>query len=74
MYPFNNNSILYRYEDIYKPNMGVQKYHEMTQIKFVAKMGSMGDGKYHILIPKHLHEIAKTLRGKQVKVVIDDEI
>ena len=36
--------------------------------------GSMGDEKYHILIPKHLHAVAKTLRGKQVKVVIDDEI
>jgi hypothetical protein len=58
----------------YKTNMGIQKYRDMTQMKFVAKMGSMGDEKYHILVPKHLHEVAKSLRGKQVKVVIDDEI
>lgn len=44
----------------------------MTSVKFVGKISSMGD-KLIVVIPKDNHESVKKLRGKQVRVVIDDE-
>jgi len=46
----------------------------MVKLKFVSKVGSMGKTKMHVLIPKHYHETAKKMLGKQVRIVIDDEI
>jgi hypothetical protein len=50
------------------------------RIKFVAKLGSIGkyqsdnEEKYHIMIPKQFIYDIKDLKGKQVKVTIEDEI
>ncbi|MGI8834830.1 MAG: hypothetical protein ACR2IS_19625 [Nitrososphaeraceae archaeon] len=50
------------------------------KVKFVAKLGLMGtyekDGveKFHIIVPKqHVGQI-REWKGKQIKVIIDDEI
>jgi hypothetical protein len=50
------------------------------RIRFVAKLGAMGkyqkDGedKFHIIIPRGYIEQLRSLKGKQVRVEIDDEI
>jgi hypothetical protein len=49
------------------------------QIKFVAKLGAMGtysDGtkKYHVMVPKQFIEQIEDLEGKQVKIILTDEI
>jgi hypothetical protein len=50
------------------------------QIKFVAKLGAMGkydkdqEEKFHVMVPRqHISKI-KHMKGKQVKVTIEDEI
>jgi hypothetical protein len=53
--------------------MGIQKHTNM-KVKFVARLGTMGDDKMHVLVPKMHHDILKPLLGKQVRIVIDDEI
>lgn len=52
---------------------------EKMKIVFVAKLGSMGryerdqEQKFHVMIPReHISKI-KNLKGKQVKVTIEDE-
>jgi hypothetical protein len=52
---------------------------EEMKIVFVAKLGSMGryerdqEQKFHVMIPReHIGKI-KNLKGKQVKVTIEDE-
>jgi len=52
--------------------MGTQK--QAMKVKFVVKLGTMGDDKMHVLIPKMHRDVLKPLVGKQVRVVIDDEI
>jgi hypothetical protein len=53
---------------------------EQLKIKFVAKLGGIGnyesDGeqKYHVMIPRQFIDQVKDLKGKQVKVTIEDEI
>jgi hypothetical protein len=49
------------------------------RIKFIVKLGTMGtydDGvdKYHLIVPKEYGKQIKDLKGKQVRVVVDDEI
>lgn len=50
------------------------------KIKFVAKLGAMGtysDGeeKFHVMVPKQfINNEIRDLKGKQVKVTIEDEI
>ncbi len=53
--------------------ISIQK-EPMTKLKFISKVGTMGETKMHILIPKPYHEIAKKLLGKQIRIVVDDEI
>jgi hypothetical protein len=53
-------------------------FREM-KVKFVAKLGAMGkydkDGedKFHIMIPRQFIDEVRDLKGKQVKVTIEDE-
>lgn len=42
------------------------------QIKYVAKISSQGEN-YVLWIPKEFHKQVEKLKGKQVRVVIDDE-
>jgi hypothetical protein len=46
----------------------------MTKLKFISKVGTMGETKMHVLIPKPYHELAKKMLGKQIRIVMDDEI
>lgn len=45
----------------------------MTKFKFVGKISSMGDNKI-IWIPKEFHEKIGPLEGKQIRIVMDDEL
>ena len=50
------------------------------QIKFVAKLGAMGkydkdkEEKFHVMIPRQYIDEIKHMKGKQVKVTIEDQI
>jgi hypothetical protein len=44
----------------------------VTRGRFVGRITKMGD-KYIIIIPKEGHEQAEKLKGKQVRVLYDDE-
>jgi hypothetical protein len=49
------------------------------EIKFVAKLGAMGtysDGvkKYHVMVPKQYIDKIENLEGKQVKIILTDEL
>jgi hypothetical protein len=46
----------------------------MVKVKFVARLGTMGEDKIHVLVPKDLHDKVRPLLGQQVRVVLDDEI
>jgi hypothetical protein len=46
---------------------------DMTSVKFVSTVSEMG-GRLIINIPASFKEKAEKLKGKQVRVVIDDEI
>lgn len=48
------------------------KESQLASVKFVGKISSMGD-KLIVVIPKEYHGEVKKLKGKQVRVVIDDE-
>lgn len=49
------------------------------KIVFVAKLGSMGryerdqQQKFHVMIPREHIDKIKNLKGKQVKITIEDE-
>jgi antitoxin component of MazEF toxin-antitoxin module len=43
------------------------------QIKYVAKISSQGEN-FIVWIPKEYHDQVKKMKGKQVKITIDDEI
>jgi len=45
----------------------------VAEIKFVARMASQGEALI-IWIPKDKHTEAKKMKGKEVKVIINDEI
>lgn len=44
------------------------------EIRFVARMGTMGSDKFHVLIPKAFNNFADKVAGRQVKVTITEEI
>lgn len=48
-------------------------YNEMTTVKFIGKVSTMGD-KLIIVIPKEFHKDINPLKGKQVKVVVEEAI
>ena len=45
----------------------------MTQLKFVGRISTQG-ANLIIWIPKEFHKDAKPLKGKQVKILVDDNI
>jgi hypothetical protein len=45
----------------------------MAVVKFVARISDMGE-KQIIIIPKDFHKLSAKMKGKQVKVILDDEI
>ncbi len=45
----------------------------MSQLKFVGRISTQGKNLI-IWIPKEFHKDAKILKGKQVKIVVDDNI
>jgi antitoxin component of MazEF toxin-antitoxin module len=45
----------------------------MAQVKFVARISKMGE-KLIIVVPMDYHKDIKSLKGKQVRVKVDDEI
>jgi len=45
----------------------------VTQLKFVGRISSQGKNLI-IWIPKEFHKDAKALKGKQIKILIDDNI
>jgi hypothetical protein len=47
---------------------------EKLKIVFVAKLGAMSADKFHIMVPKQFNDKIKNLKGKQVKVIMDDEL
>jgi len=57
--------------------MTILKYYEantrcMSQFKFVGRISSQGKNLI-IWIPKEFHKDVKTLKGKQIKIIIDDD-
>ena len=44
------------------------------KIVFVAKLGAMVEDKFHVIVPKHYNDKVRDLRGKQVKIILDDEL
>ena len=47
---------------------------QKLKIVFVAKLGRMAEDKYHVIIPKQFNSKIKNLHGKQVKMILDDEL
>jgi hypothetical protein len=47
---------------------------QAMKVKFVVKLETIGDDKMHVLVPKMHRDFLMPLVGKQVRVVIDDEI
>jgi hypothetical protein len=47
----------------------------MPQLKFIARVTSMGKDKVIIYVPKDFHkDLLKNFRGKQVKVIVEDAV
>ena len=52
---------------------------QVMEIKFVAKLGAMvtytdGTRIYHVMIPKQYIDRIENLEGKQVKIILTDEL
>lgn len=45
----------------------------MAEVKFIARISKMGD-KLIIVVPMDFHKEIKSLKGRQVRVKVDDEI
>jgi hypothetical protein len=52
--------------------MVLQSKQEL-KVRFVAKLGAMSEDKFHVMIPKQFNDQVRNLKGKQVKVTIEDE-
>jgi GH25 family lysozyme M1 (1,4-beta-N-acetylmuramidase) len=47
----------------------------MPQIKFIARVTSMGKDKVIIYVPKDFHkDTLKNFKGKQVKVILEEAV
>jgi len=44
------------------------------KIVFVAKLGAMGEDKFHVIVPKQYNNKVRNLRGKQVRIELNDEL
>lgn len=47
---------------------------QKLKIVFVAKLGAMGDDKFHVMVPKQFNDQIRDLKGKQVKIIMNDEL
>jgi 5-methylcytosine-specific restriction endonuclease McrA len=43
-------------------------------LQYVGKIHSAGKDKFHVIVPKQFNEKIKDLTGKQVKIILDDEL
>jgi hypothetical protein len=50
--------------------MSIQCDMTVSEIKFISSIGSLGQDRMIINIPKKYHEQAKELKGKEVIVII----
>ena len=51
----------------------MRSMYPVAQLKFVGRISSQGKNLI-IWIPKEFHKDAKPIKGKQVKIIIDDNI
>ena len=49
------------------------KEGSVAEVKFIARISKMGD-KLIIVVPMDFHKEIKSLKGRQVRVKVDDEI
>jgi hypothetical protein len=47
---------------------------QKMKLAFISRVGTLGEDKMHVLIPKENHDVAKKMLRKRVKVLIDDEV
>ena len=40
----------------------------------LVKLGAMVEDKFHVIVPKQYNDKVRDLRGKQVKIILDDEL
>lgn len=52
--------------------MYIRMYTVLTQVKFVARISSMGPDRFMINIPKDFHTDIKKIKSRQVKVIIEE--
>jgi hypothetical protein len=44
------------------------------KIVFVAKLGTLAEDKFHVIIPKAFNNKVRSVKGKQVKLIMDTEL
>lgn len=47
---------------------------ELAKFKFITNISKMGEGRRMIWIPKKYHDDIAQFEGKQIRVIIDDEL
>jgi hypothetical protein len=60
---------------IYMSEIDIKRYMSiqqlaMTEVKFISSIGTLGEERMIINIPKKYHKAAKALRGKEILVAI----
>ena len=58
---------------IYYDCMTSKVTKQEMKVVFVAKLSALAEDKFHLIIPKQYNSKVKSLKGKQVRVVVDDE-
>jgi HNH endonuclease len=46
----------------------------LNPLLYIGKINSLGKDKFHVIVPKQYNDKVKNLRGKQVKIILDDEL
>lgn len=54
--------------------MSTTTSNQALKIVFVAKLGAMTPDKFHVMVPKQFNDKIRNLKGKQVKIVLEDEL
>jgi len=54
--------------------MKIQYDMTVSEIKFISSIGTLGQDRMIVNIPKKYHEQAKELRGKEVIVIIKEAL
>jgi hypothetical protein len=59
---------------VYMPEIDIKRYMSiqmvMTELKFISSIGTLGEERMIINIPKKYHKTAKALRGKEILVIV----